>query len=287
MPSRFWSIVILVYWSIAAFWLCRDDVLPEFALGNPPDLRAIAMAGNSDRPTHWSILVVDNPKDPDSRRAVGEAVTASARTAKEGYELTSHVDFDAGGILRGTPFASRVTSMRLLIDSRYEVDASGKLLSMLLQVKSPDSKETLIEVKGAPLGKLMQIVSRGPVPLLNQHWTFDYEPGSVIHDALRPLDRLPGLHVGQRWETRVVNPFTGRVDRARVEVVGRGLIQWNGQAVSTFEVVQTVAPLVARTWVKMDGEILRQEVPFPLTRIILERKPDAEAPANPAGTTKP
>lgn len=286
MPSRFWSFVILVYWSIAAFWLFRSDVLPEFTLGYPPDLRAIAVAGDSERPTRWSIEVVDNPKEPDSRRAVGEATTASARLPSGGYELTSHVDFDAGRVLRGTPFASRMSSMRLLIDSRYEVDGSGNLLSLRLEVKSPDSSETLIEVKGAPRGQFMEIVCRGPVPLLNQRWSFDYEPGTVIHDALRPLDRLPGLHVGQRWETRVVNPFTGQVDRARVEVVGRGLVQWAGKAVSTFEVVQHIGPLVARTWVQTDGLILRQEVPFPLTRIILERKPDAEAPANPR-TTEP
>ena len=29
---------------------------------------------------------------------------------------------------------------------------------------------------------------------------------------------LPGLHVGQRWDTRVVNPFTGQVEVVRVEV---------------------------------------------------------------------
>ncbi len=285
MPSRFWSFVILVYWSIAAFWLFRSDVLPEFTLGNPPDLRAIAVAGDSERPTHWSIQVVDNAKEPDSRRAVGEAVTASARRPGGGYELTSHVDFDAGGVLRGTPFASRMSSMRLLVDSRYTVDASGNLLGLLLEVKSPDSADPLIEVKGAPRGKIMEIVSRGPVPLLNQRWTFDYEPGSVIHDALRPLDRLPGLHVGQRWETRIVNPFTGQVDKARVEVVGRGFTHWNGKAVATFEVVQHSGPLVARTWVKPDGVILRQEVPFPLTRIILERKPDVDAQDDPRTTT--
>ena len=46
----------------------------------------------------------------------------------------------------------------------------------------------------------------------------DYEPRSVIQDVLGPLDRLPGLHVGQRWESQVINPFTGQVESC----AGRG-----------------------------------------------------------------
>ncbi len=49
MPSRFVSLVILVYWSIAAFCLLTWDVIPELASGYPPDLRAIALAGDSSQ----------------------------------------------------------------------------------------------------------------------------------------------------------------------------------------------------------------------------------------------
>ena len=79
----------------------------------------------------------------------------------------------------------------------------------------------------------MEIVSRGPMEILNQKLTFDYEPRSVVQDVLGPLDRLPGLHVGQRWESRVINPFTGQVESVRVEVARRGLIHWDGNPVTT------------------------------------------------------
>ena len=49
MPSRFVSLVILIYWSIAAFCLLTWDVIPELTLGYPPDLRAIALAGDSSQ----------------------------------------------------------------------------------------------------------------------------------------------------------------------------------------------------------------------------------------------
>ncbi len=47
MPSRFVSLAILVYWCIAAFCLLTWEVLPELTLGYPPDLRAIAAAGDA------------------------------------------------------------------------------------------------------------------------------------------------------------------------------------------------------------------------------------------------
>src|SRR5208282_6202723 len=50
MPSRFVSLAILVYWCIAAFCLLTWEVLPELTLGYPPDLRAIAAAGESASP---------------------------------------------------------------------------------------------------------------------------------------------------------------------------------------------------------------------------------------------
>jgi len=276
MPSRLSSLVILIYWSIAAFCLLTWDVLPELTRGYPPDLRAITFASDSSQPVRWSIQVLDDPRVPDARRTVGEAVTSSSRQSDGWSEMTSRVEFDAGGLLRGTPFATRA-SMRLQIESRYHVDPSGNLQNFDLRVKSREFSDELIQVKGQLRGHLMEIVSQGPVPILNQHLSFEYEPRSVVQDALGPLDRLPGLHVGQRWESRVINPFSGQVDRVRAEVARRTMIHWDGNPVSTFEVVQNVAPLSMRTWVRTDGVILRQEVPFPFVRLILERRPEEGA----------
>lgn len=273
MPSRFWSFVILVYWSIATFWLFRQDVLPTWSLGYPPDLRGIVLAANSDRPTRWSIQLVDNPKDPDARRAVGEVRTASSPDSRGGYELTAHVDFDAAAVLRGTTLGTQ-SSLRLLMDSSYHVDPSGNLVNLQLLVYTQAPEDPLIVVKGERQGSIMRVESQGPLPVLNQKRAFDYESGSVVRDGLRPLDRLPGLQVGQHWETRMINPFTGQIDRSQVEVTGRGVIHWNGDAVTAFEVAERVGPILARTWVRSDGMILRQEVPFPFARVVLEREPE-------------
>jgi hypothetical protein len=286
MPSRFISLAILIYWSIAAFCLLTWDVIPELSTGYAPDLRSIAGAGDSGAPVRWSIQIIDDARFPDERRVVGEAVTASSRRSDRWVELTSRVDLDAAGVLKGTPFVSR-TSVRLGVESRYRVDPSGNLSSFDLQVKSRESQDPLIKVKGQLKGGKMEIVSRGPMPLFNQTMAFDYEPRSVVQDMLGPIDRLPGLHVGQRWESRVVNPFSGQVERVRVEVARRNMINWEGNPVTTFEVVQHAGPLTMRTWVRTDGVILRHEVPFPFVRLVLERRPDTDLVPSTKQTTVP
>ena len=44
--------------------------------------------------------------------------------------------------------------------------------------------------------------------------------------------------------------------------------------VPVFVVVSRMAPFSARTWARQDGLVLRQEVPFPVVKRVLERHPD-------------
>lgn len=221
----------------------------------------------------WNIQVVDDPRLPDVRRMVGEAVTELSHKPEGWTELTSRVEVDAAGLLKGAPFLSRSPSFRLKVDSVYRVDPKGNLRSFDLDVKSRDSTDTLIAVKGQVKDKKMEITSHGPVEMLNKTLSIEYLPRTVVQDVLGPLDRLPGLHVGQKWDTQVINPFTAQVDFVRVEVVQKSVIHWNGDAVRAFEVVQHVKPLSMRTWVRLDGVILRQEVPLPFVRLVMERRP--------------
>lgn len=273
MPPKLVSLAILVYWSIAAFLLLTWEVLPELTLGYPPDLRAIATAGEDQAPAYWEMYVVDDPRRPETRRSVGLAVTATRRQPDNWVEMTSDVDFDAGGLLKTMPFAGDRASVRVSLKSVYKVDPSGSLRSFDMKISAPDSGEDLVKVEGRLHGGMMKVTATGITSLLNQKYEFPYEPRGVVHDALRPLDRLPGLHVGQRWDMRIVNPLSGAAETARVEVKRRVLIDWNGEAVSAFEVEQRSKAVTAKTWVRLDGLIVRQEVPLPLVHMILERLP--------------
>jgi hypothetical protein len=80
------------------------------------------------------------------------------------------------------------------------------------------------------------------------------------------------LAVGQRWDERIASPFSGQVETVRAEVKRKVLIHWDKSPVSTLEVVHSSKALSVRTWVRPDGLVLRQEIPTPLLKLVLERQ---------------
>jgi hypothetical protein len=279
MPPRLVCLAILLYWVVAASSLIRRDILPELGFVRPPDLRTIAKAEERAEPARWSVEVIDNPLSPESRRPVGQAETEAHRDRAGWMVMTSKLVFDAGGLLKGTPFRNN-TDQHLEVVSNYRVDPSGNLRSFHATVRSPTDPEDLIRIDGELKNRAMEIVSKGPFPFLNQTRTLPYQPRSLVQNALGPFDRLPGLQVGQLWETRMVNPLGGGVETVRVEVKRRTVIHWDKSPVTTFEVVHHVKPLSSKTWVRPDGLVLRQEVPFPFVKLVLERLSDRSTATN-------
>lgn len=289
MPSRPACVAILLFWVYAAGGLLRRDVLPDFWTTPPPDLRAIAAAEVDARPTEWNLSVVEDPSYRNLR-SVGRAITEAKRTPDGGSELISRVSFDSGGLLKGTPFAQKAEGVRqdglLEVDTVCEIDPSGNLRRFRARVGMVGDADPLMTLDGRVRDRSLEVQARGPIPLLNQTRSFPYEPRGMIQNAMGPIDRLPGLQVGQRWETRVVSPLTGRVETVKVEVVGKRSIQWENNLEPTLEVVTHFSPLSARTWVRRDGLVLRQEVPFPIVRLVLDRLPE-KAERNKPGVQAP
>lgn len=272
MPSRPACVAILFFWVYAAGGLLRRDILPDYWVTPPPDLRSMANAEEDSRPTEWELSV---PQDSAGQnlRPVGRAVTRSNRLADGGTELIGQVWFDSGSLLKGTRFDSQ-RNERLDISNRLEIDPSGNLRSLRSVVRSASDNFDLMTLDGRVKGHSIEVKAEGPVPLLNWTKLFPYEPRGMIQNSIGPIDRLPGLQVGQRWVSRVVSPLTGRIEDVKVEVTGKHAIQWEGSVVTTLEVVHHMAPISVRTWVSKDGLVLRQEVPFPFVKLILERLPD-------------
>jgi hypothetical protein len=289
MPSRLVCVAILVYWLVAALGLITRDLLPEFSVGTPPDLRTISRAGEDDPPARWNILVMDNPREPDSNRSVGQAVTASRRTPDGLVEMTSHAVLDSGRLLSGLLKGGQFADEKIALDSTYNVDPSGNLRSFHATVRLADQPADLWRIDGALKNRaVMEVVSRGPVALLNRKMSFDYQARGVVQSQFGPLDRLPGLAVGQRWDERVASPLSGQVETVRAEVTRKVVIHWDRSPVSTLEVVHRSKAATARTWVRPDGLVLRQEVVLPMLRLTLERLPDttpgvADRPAEGTG----
>lgn len=275
MPSRWACVVLLLFWAVATVGLIRRDVLPDLLIGPPPDLRSVASADLSAGPTKWAILVADDAAY-QTLRSVGQAVTESTHEPDGKLRLRSKVWFDTGGLLRGTVFAFR-DEVRIDVENDCLIDPSGNLVSFRAVVRAGGVDEPLLTIDGVYKDHAIEVKSRSPIPQLNFVKPLPYEPKTMIHNALGPIDRLPGLAVGQRWEERVVSPLTGKIDVVKAEVVRKSEIYWDKSMTAAYEVVHRIPPVIsARTWVrKADGLVLRQEVPFPVVKLMIERMPES------------
>ena len=291
MPTRPMIVLILVGWVVAAAGLFHRDILPEFRNTRPPDLRSIAVAGEESTPTAWFLSVADD-EGLKNLRPVGRAYTRTDRKPDGSTVLLSTISFDSNGLLRGTPFAFKIegtgTEGHLTINNSCEIDPSGNLRQFQVKVfMTGDLTTSLMTIDARGVGRTIEVTARGPHPLLNWSKSLPYEPRGMIQNGIGPTDRLPGLQVGQRWETEVINPMSGGIGKVLTEVTGKHSIFWNNTSVSTLEVVQRMSPVSARTWVRPDGLVLRQELPLPFVRLILERAPNQVGTSIPAGTKAP
>lgn len=297
MPTRPVTALILLGWAIAAAGLFRRDILPDLGMVPPPDLRSIAGVDEPDStPSDWNLSVVETDKESrdSTLRPVGHANTSIRRDADGTTTLEGRVTFDSEGLLRGTRLDPGLALIRgwgrLEIDTTCKINPIGHLEAFVIVARQAGGTVPLLAINAQVVGHQMQIVARA-VPPFGQSWTqtLPYEPRGLVQNSLGPIDRLPGLQVGQRWETDVVNPITGGAGRVRTEVTGKVPLQWNNQLVTTLEVVQTMDPFRTRTWVRRDGVVLRQEIPNPICPLVLERIPPKPAqnhdpmPAAPSG----
>ncbi len=278
MPSRPACAAILLFWAYAAGALFRRDLLPDLWIQPPPDLRTVAVAGETSGTTRWELSIAEE-SNAKGYRSVGNADTSTHPGPDGGVELRSHVKFDSSRLLQGTPFAPRGDDFgprgddHVDVDNVCKIDRSGNLISFRAEVRTAGDESPTLTLDGRVVGKMLEVKARGPFPLLNWTRSFAYESRGLIQNSVGPIDRLPGLQVGQRWETRVVSPLTGRVEAVRTEVTGRHLILWDNKMVPTLMVVQHLAPISARSWVGLDGLVLKQEIPFPFVKLVLERSP--------------
>jgi hypothetical protein len=223
--------------------------------------------------------VVDDPATPESLRAVGQAITQTKRRSDGWVELSSTIWFDSAGLLMGTSFATK-DYVKIEVLSTSTIDPSGNLHSFDARVKTAIDPDEVLRLEGRLKQGAIEVTARSPLPILNFKRSFAYKPRSLVQNALAPIDRIPGLQVGQRWEMQVVSPLTGRNETIRAEVARRHVIHWDKSPVTTLEVVHHMTPLTVKTWVRPDGLVLRQELPFPFVKLLLERLPDRAAAPN-------
>jgi len=112
-----------------------------------------------------------------------------------------------------------------------------------------------------------------------------FDPSTPISGDFAPIDRLPGLWVGRKWTTRVIDPqavllgggLLGSAPTSREAmhtVVGTALIEWNGRSWDCFVVEDRHGDTIGKTLVRqVDGAVLRQEANFGRSVVVMELDP--------------
>lgn len=290
MPPRLVSIGILLFWAVASSSLLIRDVLPDLLTGPPPDLRDLAAASAPPGPTSWTILVEDSGGGLEGGlRAIGRATTEVRRPIDGHVQFLSDVWFDSGPLLRRTPLEDAgQDGGRIEIRSLVDVDAQGNLYQLRSGVRAGGDPQELLVIEGKLDRDAIVVEARGPALPIRYRNRFAYEPRGVVQDGLGPMERLPGLHLGQRWQSRVVSPLTGRLDEVTLEVVRKNvLIHWGDELVPCFELEARSLGFKARTWARSgDGLVIRQEVPLLVVTLVLERELPDPPIADPDGDPK-
>ncbi len=277
MPHRLVCVGILVLWAVSAGMLLSRDVLPDLLISAPPDMRAITRSRAGNKETKWSILL--SPRDGKSTPvSIGQASTKVVQQ-QDGYvKLTSRIWFDSETLFSGTPLAKSADRTRIEIQSLSEFEPGGDLSRFRAAVRPVGSRidwmvlSGLLNVNRNGVG----VTSTGVLPMFNWKRTFPYPRHGMIQNSLDPFEKMPGLQVGQRWRTQVMSPLTGQFQTASVEVSRKQILEWNSTQIEATEVVTRIEPFAMRTWVRSDGLVVRQQVPLPMTNLMLERIADPD-----------
>lgn len=172
MPTRGTCLAIVFYWLVAVSGLFVREILPELMVGAPPDLRSISLAeiDKPQREVRWVVQVEDQPRGggTPTLRPVGQVKTLWSRTENGGFQLDTDVQFESGGLLRSTPFATP-DNVRLAIPSQFSIDPGGNLVSFHTEVRAASDPNPLVTLDGvvSKANKTIELKSKGLIPLLS------------------------------------------------------------------------------------------------------------------------
>jgi hypothetical protein len=256
MPNRWLAIAICAFWAVTMALLIERDVLPHWKLGHRPDFRAVSKVAPTAEPVRWSIWYSD--------QRVGRVQTQWLAKSDESILYRSEMELDPIPFIPPLGIAS---AEKLRCESTFHITADRNLRSFEILIFWGDSKPT-VTAQGNLEGDIMKVRFRTGGLVHDEQ--FYYEPHSLMTSSLAPIDKLPNLAVGQKWQHRVMNPLWKTADTVRCEVTSEQVITWHGEPTPTYLVEQRYGTLRARCWVAYDGTVLRQEIPLGLEPLVLE-----------------
>lgn len=278
MPSRFFTVLILLFWMASTGWFFYTEFWPRLRGGDPP-LFTIDLADEARRISpaiNWDII-----RDGETVGRVSTSIRY--RDDDDSFELSGNVhDLDLG---KGSTI--QVSHM----SNVYRVTREGKLLSVNTEaaLRIGLGIELKVFLDGEVVGNTFRSKLRLESPLGNRTLDLAAVPmvnhGSALN-PLHPVDRIHGLALGKSWRIALVDP----VHDALANLVPGGQtgvsyvqarvlpeyqkLTWDDKEEQCFVIEYSGDAVEARTWVTVrDGTVLRQEARFHDEQLILERTP--------------
>ncbi len=271
MPRLFTRILIMIFWLICSGMLFYRDILPDYLVGQPPDWKRLVQKAEYGT-TRWLIAVDDGG---ERNRVVGQAFNEINMRADGATILKSRIKIDAKGLFNGT-FLQVAESTKFQFENTTTITPQGLLDHIRAEVLVEElGDKPILVIQGIPTdqNKLDIRFSSSISPLMNFRQIIEYAPHQMVRGGLEPIDQLPGLRIGQRWTTQILQPMTARPESIRSEVVSLVRIFWDGNPTEVFLVEHKAITFSAKTWVRRDGLVLRQQLPTPFVKLVLERDP--------------
>jgi hypothetical protein len=272
MPTRWFNLVVVMFWLATMMWLAITKVLPPLRVGEPPTYRSILAQEHGADPVGWLLRLNDE--------TLGWAATRMVRrpdgmTVIQGRVFLQELPLDEmgpGWLNRLIKPLLRPGSLELDARSRVDIDPLGRLTGFETRVQIADLPDA-IRIHGVVDGTQLHIsVSSGDSISYKEDRYLP--PGAFVGDELLPQSTLPGLRVGQTWTMPVYSPLRPHknpIEVLQATVEGQERILWNGEPVESLLVVYRADSGSGLTsqheprgklWVRPDGEVVRQQIMF-------------------------
>lgn len=303
MPSRFFTLAIIVFWLAVTAWFVARDIAPQWQSGAAPPFN-FELADEAVRqvvPVRWRILRDDVE--------VGQLRT-TLRPIESGdeYELAAQCS-ELTVIDSALPLIGPARVIIQNFDDKWRVSRDGELQGMKTSLnlfvklgRNPGATASAELGANAVRGKWNRWF-RIRSPAIGE-FAPTLEPGELIRGSvlspLHPVHRLTGINPSQHWRQPLVSPHEDIVRAALSRLPGaestarqieRMSVRWLDAQVrpssETLEWPGGVADCLvidyhgdwqgddfrAQTWIRRaDGTVLRQVAESPGQRLVLQRE---------------
>ena len=276
MPSVTMRVLILVGWLATTAWWFVRDVAPWLG-ADKLGYRQLLDKRAADESTNWRVLI--------DGKHVGSILSAVQPRTNGGFSVWSQAMLKSSLVSGAIGIAA---DGDLSVQLSADVSPLGRLSSFEVRISLRSDMGAGTEfgaIKGTVEGEelvLQPVFNSQP---MGQPIRIHFDPSTPISGDFSPTDKIPGLWVGRRWTTRIVDPQavllgggilrSGPPTREVVHsVVGSERIIWNEITWDCFVVEDRHDDKIGKTWVrKTDNVVLRQQAALGRSIIVMELDP--------------